>query len=236
MADILAGTTRSLNDPTAAGGTYVDNDHIGQYSVHIASGASVTDAGANEGGGLLLIGAADDSGSVQLIGPLDYELDEGAPLSGSVEVNVTVDGGVEAAIFFGLTDQNAASEVPMEDEDGTLASLATDAVGFMLEVEQDATWQAVSVLSGTDGAQTTLTSANDYAVGTWQRLRYETNGDGDTTFEMWDIDANNHYSYRGVLHTRSSAVTTSVRLAPVFSIDSRGAALNVQIRNLRFNS
>ena len=82
----------------------------------------------------------------------------------------------------------------------------------------------MSVANGTDGAQTVLSDAADYAVGTWQKLKVVIGNDGDTSFYIDD---------KLLSHTRSAAVTTSVRLAPVVTLDERNAAVTVWVRNLR---
>lgn len=188
------------------------------------------------GGGINMTLAAEDDGATQLVGPRAYEVDVGVPIILEADINVSVDASSAAAIFFGLTDNNSDTlEVPIEDEDGTLETDASDAVGFMMEREQDATWQVVSVAGDTDGAQTALTSATDIATGTWQRLRMEVGASGDATFYIGQYDSNNNFlgwANGGTpLHTRSAAITTSVRMCPIISIDSRNAAVTVQIRD-----
>lgn len=199
------------------------------------TGGTVVDS-ALPGGGINMTLAAEDDGATQIVGPRAYEVDVGVPIVMEVDVNVSVDASTAAAIFIGLTDNNSDTlEVPIEDEDGTLATGASDAVGFMLEAEQDATWQAVSVDTDVDGAQTALTSATDYAVGTWQRLRMEVNSSGDADFYIGQYDSSNRFqgwaNQGNSLHTRSASHTTSVRMCPIISLDSRNAAVTAQFRN-----
>ena len=225
-----------LTDPSDFGGTYVDNGHIVHYNVHIAgsAGGSIVDPGLPRRG-LQLACVAEEDGITQLIGPLAFEVDENAGYFLDCEVRAVTDASSAAALFIGFTDQNAAGEVPIEDEDGTLQTNATNAVGFMMERQQEATGPAVRGNADTDGAQTALTGANDISNNVWQRLRLtNNNSDGDFTFEIWDIDSDEHYTYagNGVLHTRSSAVATGTVLAPTFCLDSRNAVVAVQIRKL----
>ena len=94
-------------------GTYLDNHHMGDWSVHV-TGGTVVDGGL--GGGVQNLLTATGEGDVaQLIGPLAFEVDAGVPIIFEVDVNVSVDGSNAAALFVGFTDQNAAAEIPIED-------------------------------------------------------------------------------------------------------------------------
>ena len=68
-----------------------------------------------------------------------------------IEARVRVSDVDESSIFFGFTDADNDSVI-IEDEDGSLNTVATDAFGFLLEGEQDETWQAVGVKNGADNA------------------------------------------------------------------------------------
>ena len=217
-------------------GTYIDNDHMGDWSVMIGTGSSLVDS-ALPGGIVDLVAGTNEGGAVQLVGPRAFEVDVGVPLEFEIDVNPSVDGSDLAAIFMGWTDANVAVEIPIEDEDGTLETAATDAVGLMLEREQDATWQSTSVINGVDGAQTPLTAASDLVVGTWQRLRVVIGVSATADFYIGDYDGNNNFlgwSGGGSLETRSAAITSSVRLCPIISIDGRAAAFTLQVRNPMF--
>lgn len=192
------------------------------------TGGAITEAAVSGGGFDLDVGAGED-GICEIVGPLIYEVDDGLPISVSCDVMVETDASAKAAVFVGLTDRNdATEEIPVEDEDGTLETDATDTVGMMLEREQDATWQAVSSANGTDGAQTALTDLPDVADDTWAHLevRIEENEDGaaETRFFLNGKQAS---------HTRTGAVTSSIRLAPVVTLDARNAAVTVRVRNLK---
>ena len=188
------------------------------------TGGAITQAAAPGVGFDLAVGAGED-GIAEIVGPLAFEIDAGRPAVVEADVMVETDASSAAAVFFGFTDRNnATEEIAIEDEDGTLATNASDAVGLMLEREQDATWQAVSVKGDTDGAQTALTDAADMADDVFQNLRVVIGADGDTTFY---IDG------KLLSHTRSAAITTSVRLAPVITLDARNAAVTVRVKNLR---
>ena len=89
----------------------------------------------------------------------------------------------DGQIFFGLSDATTETGgVVIEDEDGTLNTAPTDAVGFLLEGEQDATWQAIAVKNGADSPQTLLTKGADAVAGVLQVLRLEVNEKGDVWF------------------------------------------------------
>jgi len=209
--------------PNGWAATHPDASVNGAWMFNFTTGSIL--AADTPGGAFALTGTAAESDIMEILGPRIYEVDAGYPIVFEGEVQVQTDASAAAAVFFGFTDRRDASEEPaIEDEDGTLESDATDAVGFMLEAEQDATWQAVSVANGTDGAQTVLSDAADYAVGTWQKLKVVIGNDGDTSFYIDD---------KLLSHTRSAAVTTSVRLAPVVTLDERNAAVTVWVRNLR---
>jgi hypothetical protein len=216
-------------------GTYVDNDHMGDWSMHVTGGTLVDSA--LPGGAQNLLTSTGEGDIAQIIGPLAFEVDVGVPIIFECDLNVSVDASTARAIFFGFTDQNAAGEIPIEDEDGTIGAQATDCVGLMMEVEQDATWQVMSVNAGTTGAQTALTGSTDSVVGVWQRLRVAIGASGDTTVGIGQYNTNNLFLGFSVLtagETRSAAVSTSVVLAPTISLDGRAAAVTLQVRNPMF--
>ncbi len=224
-------------------GTWVDNDHMGDWSVHLGTNATLVDAGVP--GGVLQgsIVTSDDS-ILNLSGPRAFEVDVGVPISFQVDINVTVDADDEACIFVGLTDSNAAGQIPIDDDDGTIASAATDAVGFLYERGQAAPsgtrWQAVSVAAGTDGTQTALSGSDAVVLGTWMRLRLEIGASADTNFYIATLDASNNVITQGwnrkTLRTQLAAVTTSVRLCPIIAQQLHGASsvVTFQTRNAMF--
>ncbi len=218
-------------------GTYVDNDHMGDWSMHVTGGTLVD--GALPGGVQNLLTSTGEGDIAQIIGPLAFEVDVGVPIIFECDLNVSVDASTAAAIFFGFTDQNAAGEIPIEFEDGgaNLSANATDAAGFMLEAEDDATWKAVSVNAGTLGANTALTGSTDSVVGTWQRLRVAIGASAGVTYSIGQYNSNNLFLGFSVLtagETRTAALSTSVVLAPTISVDGRAAVVTLQIRNPMF--
>lgn len=209
--------------PNGAGGPYVDASNNGDWLFNFTGGSF---AAANTPGGAIAMLTSTGEGDIaEIVGPLAFEADVG-PFSVECEIQVETDASSAAAIFFGFTDRKDATEEPaIEDEDGTLETDATDAVGIMLEREQDATFQAVSTANGTDGAQTALTGASDVADDTWVKLRVEVAKDASAKFYINDIHQ--------TLGDRTAAITSSVRMAPVITLDGRAAAVTVWVRNLR---
>ena len=89
-----------------------------------------------------------------------------------METRLRISDADKSSIFAGFTDDNAESgAVVIEDEDGTLNTVPTDAYGFLLEGEQDLTWQAVGVESNSDKTQAPMTNTADAADDTTQTLR-----------------------------------------------------------------
>lgn len=213
--------------PNSWANDYADGDINGPWLFNVTTGSFGN--ADTPGGAQALICTAAESDIIEILGPLVYEIDAGLPITVEAEIMVETDASAAAAIFFGLTDRRDKTEEPaIEDEDGTLETDATDAVGFMLEREQDATWQAVSTANGTDGAQTPLTDAADVADDVWQKLQLTiVNNIDDTPEARFYIDG------KLLSHTRTSPVTSSVRLAPVITLDARNAAVTVWVRNFR---
>lgn len=221
--DKIEVTLPNTTLPTADGG--VNGAWRFNYS---GTGGAIAAANVPGGGFDLDVGAGED-GIAEIVGPLVYEVDAGLPVTVEAEVAVITDASAAAAVFFGLTDRNSATEeIAIQDENGTLVTAATDAVGVMLEREQDATWQAVSVAGDTDGAQTALTDAADVVTGTYQKLQVSIVKNIDGTAE-----ARFYIDGKLLSHTRTGAVTSSVRLAPVITLDARNAAVKVRVRNFR---
>src|SRR3990167_8120283 len=156
-----------------------------------------------------------ETDEAQIYGPLAFEVDECTLATLHARVRVT-DVSV-ASVFIGWTDQLIASEVPMEDEDGTLESVATDAVGILLEGEQDLTWQTVGVQNDTNNAQAAI------GVTTGDVILPDANSG---TLKVYGEDANGQMVLAA---TRTSFFRSSVCLAPVVSADGRATAYNVDV-------
>jgi hypothetical protein len=138
--------------------------------VETAASSATSDVISRHGGWWRQVMAGDDGDAACLAGELAWEVDEGAPLI--FETRHRNSAVASSSIFCGMSDANGDSVV-IEDEDGTLNTVATDAFGFLLEGEQDATWQRMGVQSDTDNTQSAMTDATDAANDTSQSLRME---------------------------------------------------------------
>lgn len=154
--------------------------------------------------------AADGS---QLIGSTGYTLSGGAVV---VEARVKISAITNAGFFFGLTDQIAALEVPIESAASadTITTNATDAVGFMFDTSMstDNIW-FVGVNNNVD--ESSQNSALAFVADTYRTLRMEIAATGDTVFY---IDGT------AVGSTMTTAVATGVALYPTLAVSARSTA------------
>ena len=98
--------------------------------------------------------------------------------------------------------------------------MATDAFGFLLEGEQDATWQRMGVQNDSDNTQAAFTGTTDAANSTTQTLRMEAYASSSGTV-LYFIDGKLCGSGSPTSWFRSSIVYTFV-----LSSDDRGTAYN----------
>jgi len=142
------------------------------------------DCGSKHGGWWVQTMTADEDSAALIATELAFEIDEGHPFIGEVRL-YSSDVSV-SSIFVGCTDDNAESgAVVIEDEDGTLNTVAKDAFGFLLEGEQDETWQIVGVQNDIDNTQEVLTKATDAADDVIQTLRIEANPNDSGTVKFF---------------------------------------------------
>ena len=166
----------------------------------------------------------------QIYGPLAFEVDE-CTLA-TLYARVRVSDVSVASVFIGWTDQVVASEVPMEDEDGTLESVATDAIGILLEGEQDETWQTVGVQNGTDNAQAVIGATTgdvtlpDATDNNWFTVVLELTAADSGTLKVYGEDANGQLVLAA---TRTGVFRSSVCLTPVLSTDERTTTYNLNV-------
>ena len=193
---------------------------IDDYAINnTVSGATASAASDAEGGvGRIALGANEgDVGNFAT--PVIWRPDRGSPLI--VEARVRTSDADKSSIFFGLTD-DLDDTVIIEDENGSLNTVPTDAVGFLLEGEQDETWQAVSVKNNVDGAQTPLgDDAFDAKNNRWQLLTLIVNEKGDVKFY---ID--------GSLQTEDfveGLIRPNIRYCAAFGADARATAYNADL-------
>lgn len=201
----------------------------GRCNFVVASGATFTALAINGGAGRITL-AGDDADAVAVYGPLAFEPDECTVAAMQVRIR-TSDHDV-SSIFIGFTDAISDSVI-IEDEDGTLNTVATDAFGILLEGEQDETWQTVGVDTDTDKTQAAIgTGTDDTTVpdnstdSNWETVRIEGVAADSGTMRVYLEDGNSHL---GLVATRTSYFDSSIVYAPAVSADDRGSAYNVDI-------
>jgi len=182
------------------------------------SGASMAPV-SGHGGLYRVTGSTGEGDYSVLAGQLAWEVDEGHPLI--MEVRIRADLVANASIFVGFTDAVADTGPPIEDEDGTLGATAADAFGFLLEGEQDETWQAVAIDTDTHKTQDALTKGADAANSTWQTLRLEANPNDSGTVKYF-IDG-------ALVATKTSWFDSSIVYCPVVTTDGRTTAVLTDI-------
>lgn len=239
--DMIQGNTRWHNDfagPTGTNDTFFQGTRGGSAYV-VASGATLGVLNINGGAGRITI-AGDESDAVAVYGPLAYEPDEARRIIMQVRLRTSnVDTGADlgASLFIGFTDA-LTDTVIIEDEDGTLNTVATDAFGVLLETEQDTTYQTVGVGNGVDDAQAAFTNQiADVAASEWHTLHIEADSGGNA--------ARTTVRYRVrldglILKTAattvdgwtSSVARSSIVYTPVVSVDDRNAAYTVDIAEM----
>ena len=154
---------------------------VDAYAINnTVSGATASVTAIGEGGVARIALEASDAQSANFATPVIWRPDKGGPLI--VEARVRTSDASKSSMFFGLTD-DLDDTVIIEDEDGALNTVPADAVGFLLEGEQDGTWQAVSVKNNINGPQTPLGhDAFDAKDSRWQLLTLIVNESGDVKF------------------------------------------------------
>ncbi len=184
------------------------------------------------GGAVRLPMGGDDADTAQMYGPLAFEPDESPTMW--MQTRFRISDVSVASVFIGFTDQNAASEVPMEDEDGTLASAATDAFGILLEGEQDGTWQTVGVQNGTDNAQAASTNIDDLADSEWTTVKVECSPADSGSMRVWVdgvqlVTAKTTSTKSFGNNVTTNFLRSSIVFAPVAAADDRNSAYNLDI-------
>jgi len=178
------------------------------------SGASLAPV-SKHGGWYRSTGSTGEGDYTVLAGQLAYEVDEGHPLI--MEVRLRCNLVANASLFVGFTDAVADTGPPIEDEDGTLGANANDAFGFLLEGEQDTTWQAVGIDSTVHNTQEALTDGADAANDVIQTLRLEANPNDSGTVKYF-IDGK-------LVATKTNWFDSSIVYCPVVTTDGRATAV-----------
>lgn len=184
------------HETNAAGGSQSVHDEHGGWKRHALTAAQT---------------AACLTATGQVIRP-----DMGAPVT--LEIYIRTSDADKSSIFFGLTDdKDEANAVIIEDEDGNLNTVPTDAAGFLLEGEQDLTWQAVGVKGGNDLPQVLLSEMDDAADGVVQVLGLQVWTDGTVLF----------FDNRRQVLKVDKMLDPTKTYAVAWSSDGRGTAHNV---------
>lgn len=201
-----------------------------------ADGATVTRQVINGGGATLTI-AADEADVASVFGPRAYEPDECG--QGWMQARLRTSSIAAESIFVGMTDSDADT-VTIEDEDGTLQTVPTDAFGVLLEGEQDATWQTMGVGNDVDDTQYASDNIADLAASTFTTIfiEYDRYGNAGRTVVRYRVRID------GVLMTTTntdaagwtvSVARSSIVYCPVVSADARNTAYTVNLVELAAN-
>lgn len=192
---------------------------ISDYVETVASGATI-DIQNRHGGWLVFTLAGDDLDAAMLGAEAVWEVDEGFPLI--FEARIEISDVSVSSVFVGMSDANTETGgIVIEDEDGTLNTVPTDAFGFLLEGEQDGTFQAVGVQNDTDNSQVALTSAADPADATAVVLRMEADPNDSGTVRYF-VDGK-------LVATQTSWFRSSILYTPVIACDDRGTAYTLHV-------
>jgi hypothetical protein len=168
--------------------------------------------------GVVRLVTGDDAGATMALNGVQLEAATNwRPSDGGVvfEASVRISAITNICVFFGLTDQAAALEMPF-----TLAALdvltanATDAVGFLFDTgaATDTIWLC-GVAADVAGTHQNIGVA--FVAATFQTLRIEVDAIGTAKF----------YIAGRLVGTMAAAVTATVGFTPVIAAFSRGTAV-----------
>ena len=237
--DMIQGNSRWHCDflgPTGTNDTMFQGSSRGAHYA-VANGATVAVLGINGGAARMTIDGSGDNDAAAVYGPLAYEPDESRRIW--MQARFRSDVVATLSLFLGFTDA-ITDTVVIEDEDGTLNTVATDAFGLLLEGEQDGTWQTMGVGNDVDDTQFASSGTGtipDLGTSTWTTVHIEADSGGNA--------ARTVVRYRvfvdGVLLTTTNTDTagwtasvarSSIVFAPVVSADSRAATFLVDIAEM----
>ena len=201
----------STDNGTAASG------YGGLTETAVDSGAQdITD---KHGGWWRMTLPAGGADALSIAGERAWEVDEGHPLI--FETRLTTSSVTDFCICVGFGDDVDSDSLAIlfEDEAGAIASNCADGFAFLVEGDQDATWQAVAVDTDIDKTQEALTLGADIAADTIQTLRLEANPNDSGTVKYF-IDGE-------LVATKTSWFDSSIVYCPILSTDDRDVAANV---------
>ena len=147
-------------------------------NINVATGGTAAVV-VEHGGALRLTLTAAETAGASAIGKVNLEPSKVTCVV--VRARLRISDVSKASVFFGLTDADNDTVI-IEDEDGTLNTVATDAVGFLLEGEQEGAFQAIAVKNNSDSAQVLLDSVLDPVDGEAVELSLEAWKDGRARF------------------------------------------------------
>lgn len=162
---------------------------------------------------------AGEADALSIAGERAWEVDEGHPLIFETRLVVSAVTDFCVCVGFGDDVDSDSLAILFEDEAGTLASNAADGFAFMVEGDQDATWQAVAVDTDVDETQVALTNGADVAAAIVQTLRLEANPNDSGTVKYF-IDGE-------LVSTQTGWFDSSIIYCPILSSDDRGTAATV---------
>jgi hypothetical protein len=210
-SDIIRMAPAELYDRFVTGGSlaawalFHGSDNVAADPVIAANALSMVTGDAGTGV------AADGS---QAIGATAYTL-SGSTIT-IVEARVKLSAITNVGFFFGLTDQKAALEMPVESaaSSDNITTNATDAVGFMFDTAMSTdNWWLVGVNNDVDETKQNVGSAPTAA--TYVTLRLEINASGDCVFKMDGVVVGS---------TMTTACRTGVNLYPTMCATARSTA------------
>ncbi len=194
---------------------FVNGGSLAGYSTFKGTDADAT-LGAISGNALVMTSgnasAADfASNGSETVTNAGYTL-SGGPLV--VEAMLKISAITNVQVFFGITDNKASLEVPIESAGSadTITTNATDAVGFMFDTSMstDNIW-LVGVNNDVD--KTSQNSAIAFVANTYDVLRIEIAANGTAVFYINGV---------AIGTAMTTACRTSVALYPVLCVGARG--------------
>ena len=213
MQHYIADGVMGLSDERAAVqflddflGDTLSADH---FAVDASTGASVA-ISETPNGVVRFATDTDDDDHATLVGALNLKLNT----PGWLEVRLRqVTAATLRAVEVGLSDAKSEANGLAFASPNTPTAVATDAVVFGYNTDEDAHWHLLSVNNGM--AQTTgLAAAHDAAADTWQVLRLE-----------WDAAANvTFYLDRARVGAHAAAVRTTIPLCVWITLKSLSGA------------
>lgn len=194
--------------------------------VETAANSGTQDMISKHGGWWRHTVSTGETDDVLLSAELAWEADEGISLVFETRL-VTSDTSASAVGVY-MTDANteSAAVLPYENEDGVVASLATDLAGFLLEGQQDETWNAVGVQNDTDNTAVALTLGADSADAVVQVLRMELTPNSSGT-ALYYIGTAGEVGGGTLVSTQTSWFRSGIVLVPMVGVNGRATALTV---------